>query len=401
MSRILSLILCLCLATADLLAEELTLNQTLLHGIENSTLAFSLKREMTERISQSRDIQLLQNPRIQVDPLLFEKEGSRAFDVEFTQPLRLSDFSARPALADAMNELSDIEERRLVLELIHSLTDQYIHVWMVQEHERIVKDNLQFAKRTNKQLKQALREGQLQPAETYLFDAETEQLEEELQELSLELGLLKTRFLQELGIAEKIGELKAPEVLQLTNSFDPSQGDATSLRERLQKHQLMLDKKLRVVELDSILPEISPRLLYERGISDNSHAAGIGFALTIPLWDRKSGEQSRIRLEQQFIKRSIRNLESVGFDELVRSHFERASVSARRAKKYLTAIVPKYKKALDATEAMLSSGQTSVMQLWLIHERLHEAEQRALEAVDAAFRARAELEIVTGKRIEE
>ena len=48
---------------------------------------------------------------------------------------------------------------------------------------------------------------------------------------------------------------------------------------------------------------------------------------------------------------------------------------------------------------MRASGQASVLQLWLIHERLHESELNAIEAVHKAFLARAELELLLGERL--
>jgi outer membrane protein TolC len=140
--------------------------------------------------------------------------------------------------------------------------------------------------------------------------------------------------------------------------------------------------------------------LYNEGFDDDSRAAGIGVSLRIPLWDENKAEKERIRAEQQFVDSSLQSFDTAGYPALLRTHYERAKTALERAETYRSRIVPAYEKSLEATRNMLRGGQASSLQLWQVHERLHEAEEKALDMMRDAFQSHAELETLVGQPLE-
>jgi len=396
--RYLLLIFFLLLYSAQAQAETLTLDQALSRALENTPASARIARDVADRNARAREWETMQNPEFEADNRFGNSAGEDGLDVEFTQPMKLSYFGDRQALAEAIRQTASLEERTQILAAMHDTTRRYLELWLLQQHAEFLKENLAFARKTNSTVQKAAKSGELRLSDSHLFNAETLKFQEELRELETAIKTHQLDFLQQLGMEAQELTLAHPQPAQPLASTEQLKLLAKATpRQILESRRKEADQRLAVARSDAYLPEISPRLLYSRGYDTSREEVGFGIRLSIPLWNRGEAEVSRAEAEKRFVDMSLAAYDRIGYDRLLESQREKASASIDRLKQYEGAILPAYEKSFSATRDMFKGGQASVLQLWQVHERLHDVQKKTLEVHQDAFEAVMELETLLGQ----
>lgn len=381
-------------------AETLTLDQALSRALENTPASARIARDLADRDARAREWETMQNPEMEIDSIISNTSGGDGLNTEITQPLKLSYFGDRQALAEAIRRTASLEERTQMLAAIHDTTRRYLELWLLQQHVEFLKENLTFARKTDDTVQKAAKNGELQVSESYLFHAETLRFQEELRELETAIKARQLDFLQQLGMEAQELDLAHPQPPQPSASIKQLKVLAeASPRQILESRKEEAEQRLAVAKSDAYLPEIAPRLLYSRGYDTNREEAGFGLRLSIPLWNRGEAEISRAEAEKNFMDTSLAAYDRIGYDRLLESQREKAAAATARLQQYEEAILPAYEKSFSATRDMFKGGQASVLQLWQVHERLHDVQKKTLEVHKEAFEAVMELETLLGQAL--
>lgn len=386
------------LLTAPAQAETLTLEQALSRALENTPASARIARHIADRQARATEWETLRNPELEFDHTLSETNGDGGFSAELIIPMKPSYFGDRQALASAIRETASLEERTQMLVVMHDVTRQYLALWLLQKHAEFLQENLEFARKTDKAIQQAAKGGEVQLSDSHLFHAETLKFQEELRELEAEIKTSKLTFLHALGMEAQDIELSHPVPPPLTAELHRLKQLAKATpRQILESRHKEARQRLAIAKSDGALPDISPRVLYSRGYDSEREEVGIGLRLAIPLWDRGQAEISRAEAEKRFMETSLAAYDRIGYDQLLESQHAKAAAGLERLKQYEEAILPAYEKSFYATREMFKGGQASVLQLWQVHERLHDAQLKTLEVHKEVFEAFMELETLLGQ----
>lgn len=382
-------------------AGTLTLEQALGQALTNTPASAQIARDLADRNARAIEWETLRNPELEFDHNVAETNGSDGLSTELTIPLQPSYFGGRQALAEAIRRTASLEERAQILSVLHDTTRQYLELWLLQRHAEFLEENLAFARKTNDTVQKAAKSGELQLSESYLFDAETIKFQEELRELETAIKTSQLDFLQRLGMEVTELTLAHPQPpLPPTSAEQLKALSNASPLQILASRREEAERRVAVAKSDAYMPEISPRLLYNRGYDSDREEMGVGVRVSIPLWDRNEAELSRAEAEKHFVETSIAAYDRIGYDRLLESQREKTVAAVERLNRYEEAILPAYEKSFTATRDMFRGGQVSVLQLWLVHERLHDVQLKTLEMHKDAFEAVMEMETLLGQPLE-
>ncbi len=400
MKRFLLILLPVFLWSQPSKAEVLTLEQALSQAIDQTPAMAHVARKRADRDARAYELDVLQNPEVQVDNTFGNSSGGDGISLELTQPLRMSNFKDRPALAEAVRHTASLEEQSEILSIQHDVTRRYLDLWQLQQHARFLRENLAFAKGTNAVVRKAALSGELAISESYLFDAETLKFQEELNELEATISAQQVDLMQKLGLQAETLTLAHPQVPQVPDDIEPLKALAkASPKQILLAKKREAERRLSVAKSDARLPEISPRFLYNQSYNGGGQDVGFGVRLTIPLWNKNEAEISRAKAEKRFAETSLATYDRVGYDKILSSQYEKATAAIARLKQYENSILPAYQKSYAVTHKMFRGGQASTLQLWQVHERLHDAQLKTLEIHNDAFEAIMALEMLLGQSL--
>lgn len=381
-------------------AEELTLEQALRSVVENTPSASRIARDLEREYARARNWEVLENPELEVNSTVAERDGDRGMEAELTVPLRPSNFGDRQALARAIRDTASLEERAQLLSLLHDTTRRYLDLWQLQRRTDLLRQNIRFAQETSTTIERAARIGEARVSEAHLFRAEVLRYKEELSELEASMRSEQLAFLHFIGRGVQALSLRDPGVPALPSLRELMETAQQGLhRQILEAQRREAQKRLGVAEADAYLPEISPRLSYNRGYGNDREEIGVGVRLRIPFWDRNEADINRARADMHFLETSIAAYDRVGYEKFLARKHEEVTASFDRFSRYRDLILPEYEKSFDSTQKMLSGGQASVLQLWQVHERLLDVRRKSLSVQAEAFSALLELENLVGHPI--
>lgn len=372
--------------------------------LQNGPEAILPKARHLEGESEALGVSSL--PDLEIETLVpFRKaKAGNSAEVQVTQPLRPSDFGSRRSLAKSLRDIADIEARVKALDLMHKAAGIYTEAWVLQERENLYRRNLQSAKTTEASLKQAISEGRADPAEVQLFSAEKLRLDQRLQEMDA----ARQERLAELGRLAAISSLSTfqltrPDKAPLPANFESVEGlseKPASLRRLFQARADMAGNRLAVAKQDSVVGTFAPRLNLGRDYDSGSSSLSAGVVFTLPLWGRNRSEVISAEAEQLQAQSGLQAIKGGQFDDLLRRTYAKAKQSVATAESYRSQIVPAFRSVHALAIKRFQNGQSSVLDLWTVRERLTDVEEASLTAVAGSMDARVALETLIGNSLE-
>lgn len=389
-------------------ATEINSSITLEEAIER-TLAYSpdIKRvdaEFAERYAQAFESKALGNPEAEIDASFLDNSRPGQ-SIELEQPLRFSDFGSRDNYADALRRVGDLEKKIELLRVINATTELYYDYWLLQEQERYLSSSEAQVKKVLKQVNIAANRGEMAAADSGIFKAEALRLSEELrnvhnQRLSLQAKLLKRLNMEWQDKFNVIEPSIKPIPTSAATLLEFAKGHDT-IRNVLAARKDVAKARYEVAEQDAIMPELAPRFLYERNSDGTEEGVGIGIRLSIPLWNRNDAEVGRARSQLSLAETELAVFDKLDLENIIKARHAQALDSQTRARNYRNNILPSYEKSYDLTKQMFDSGQSSILDLWQVRERINNIQESTLEALSDSIKARLALEEAIGTKLEE
>lgn len=329
---------------------------------------------------------------------------SGSAQVEITQPLRVSDFGSRKALAKSLRDIATLEARAKALDLLQRATQIYTEAWLLQERESLYKRNLKSATATETSLKKAVSQGRADQAEVGLFSAEKLRLEQRSQETRA-ARLERLAELARLAGFNSLNDysLSRPDQTALPGSIEalePFMADANSLRRIYQARAEAAEKRLAVAREDSVIGSFAPRVNLGRDYDGGGSSISAGVVFSLPVWSRNRPETLAAEASRLQAQSGLKTASGPLFEELLHRTYRKAQQSVQAASAYRNSILPAFREVHALTLKRFQQGQNSVLEVWTARERLTGVEEDSLAATVSAVEARLALETIIGTSLE-
>ena len=384
-------------AKAEIFSLEIVIQQAL----QNSPEAARILNDVANAEAEAFEIETPENPTAEMDVTAIEDNASRSIGIEFEQPLHLSNFGSRVSYADALRHTASVEQKAQMLELIHSITRSYASYWALQEQEKLLSHNADYARKKQKLVERAVREGRVDAADAKIFKAEALRLEEQLRvirarKISGAANLLRMAGMNQTSFDAK--RPKSPEIPDLI-SLTSLASNESSIRSLLQSRKNLADKRYQVAQQDSGFSEFAPRAAINHDFDEDSTAILFGVNIAIPIWDRNDAELSRATAERRLAQSNLKALDEQNFANVLAASYEQAKAAQMSASTYRNKIVPSWNDVQSLTDKKFENGQASILDLFQMRERITDVQSEALQTYLNSIEARIELESLVGQSL--
>ena len=329
--------------------KTLTLEQVLNHAVKKSPEILKVRRDLLTRLAEATDVQTPESPEVQVDYLqptgdIGEEESPSSVDFEFTMPLRISYFGVRQAYASALKDVARQENQAAVYAGLNNVTLAYYRLWALEQRmaylenaEALSKDiiiRIQ-ARKDEVPEQQAL----LFEAEAYRFGAEAGAARAQILEAHQEI--IRMTGLPYSGI-KTVRPMFVPVPLN-ESQLKQFARSRSGMRQLIQARTRAADRALDVARLD-VIPEFSPRFLYEWSEAEEEKRWGVGVAVKIPFLNQNKAEIQKARAEVDLAHAEEKAFQTISLDRLIEMRVRTARAFQTRADSYWTKILPAYRK---------------------------------------------------------
>lgn len=382
-------------------AETLSLETVIEQALQNSPETARVLNSVADVQAEAFEIETLDNPTAEINVTAIEDDASRSIGIEFEQSLRLSSFGSRGSYADALRRTADIEQKAQMLEIIHSIMRGYASYWALQEQEKLLSRNASYARKKQKLIERAAKEGRVDTADAKIFKAEALRLEEQLRVISARKTSGAANLLRMAGMDQTAFDAerpKSPEIPDLATLTTLS-GNEGSIRSLLESRKALAERRYHVAQQDAGFPEFAPRAVIERDFDDDSTAILFGVNIAIPIWDRNNAELSRASAERRLAQSNLSALNEQNFANVLAASYEQAKATQISASTYRNKIVPSWNDVQSITDKKFENGQASILDLFQMRERITDVQSEALQTYLNSIEARIELESLIGQSL--
>jgi outer membrane protein TolC len=385
--------------------NTVTLDQVIQGALQKSTGISQVQKNYEGKLADGTEASVLDNPELQTDFVNKKGISGTGTDVEFTQPLKLSQLTgARWRYADLLQDTANSEQKYEILKVINETTSLYMRLWLLQERKKLYETSATDAGGMSKLVKSSAAQGQTSAAASHLFAADAEKLKADAASIGAELRQTRTELAKMTGRSFAGADLQKPVFSKIPVASDSLVNfakDRGNLRNIIKAQIKAAEERVSIARQDAALPEINPRLVYSRSGNSDEKSYGVGVQLRIPLWNQNDAERRRANADLNFAKSQADILTTVPPEEIIGELQQSALAQAERADSYSEKVLPGYRKSYELTRAMFRQGQIDALEVWQVREKLISTENEALQSVAEAFNARGALELELGGKLEE
>ena len=383
-------------------AETLSLETVIEQALQNSPETARILNSVADADAEAFEIETLDNPTAEIDITAIEDDASRSVGIEIEQPLRFSNFGSRGSYASALRRTASIEQKAQMLELIHSITRGYASYWALQEQEKLLSANASYARKKQKLIGRAAKEGRVDAADAKIFKAEALRLEEQLRVVRARKTNGAVNLLRMAGIDQTSFDAKRPKSPEIPDlaALTSLAGNEGSIRSLLESRKALAERRYNVARQDAGFPEFAPRAVIERDLDEDSTAILFGVNIAIPIWDRIIMQSFPEQMQNaDWRKATLNALNEQNFANVLAASFEQAKATQISASTYRNKIVPSWNDVQSLTDKKFENGQASILALFQMRERITDVQSEALQTYLNSIEARIELESLIGQSL--
>lgn len=384
-------------------AQTLSLETVIEQALQNSPETARILKTVEDANADAFEIETLQNPTVEVDTTALTNNASRSIGIELEQPMKASNFETRKPYADALRYTANIEQKAQILELIHSITRGYSAYWILQEQEKLLSENLSYARKQTKLIKRGAQQGLLDIADAKIFQAEILRLNEQIRVLRAKKENGAANILRMAGMKQVKFQAKQPEtteIPQLASLMSVAMNEA-SIRSLLESRRSLAERRYNVAKQDSEFPAFAPRAVIDHDFDEGSTAILFGVNITIPIWDRNNAELARARAERQLAYSNLSAMNEHNFANVLAASFKQAKASQISAAAYKNKIVPAWNNVQSIIDRKFQNGQASILDLIQMRERIMDVQSASLQTYLNSIEARIKLESLIGQSLKD
>lgn len=383
-------------------AETISLETVIEQALQNSPETARILNDVAGAQAQAFDIETLDNPKAEINVTAIKGDDeSRIAEIELEQPLKLSNFGSRTNYAEALRRTASIEHKAQMLELIHSITRGYASYWVLQEQEKILAANVDYANRKQRLVEQAAKEGRVDASDAKVFMAEALRLEEQLRVIRARKTSGASNLLRMAGMEQTSFDAARPKSPEIPNlaTLTGAAGNEGSISSLLEARKALAERRYAVARQDAGFSEFAPRAVIERNFDEDNTTVLLGVSLAIPIWDRNNAEVSRAIAERRLAQSNLNALNEQNFANVLAAAYEQAKATQISASTYRNKIVPAWNDVGTITDKKFKNGQASILDLFQMRERIVSVQSEALQTYLNSIEARIELESLIGQSL--
>ncbi len=348
------------------------------------------------------------NPELELraDDKIGKDSGSGGNDftqLAFSQPLPLSGrIGQQQAIAQAELDTAHAAQREQRLRLEAHAANSFHTLQLSEEKLRLAQERLALADRLQEAGLRREQAGEMARLERLRLDIIREATQQELDAAETGYQEALTQFRSTLtlpaGSMLRTSPLEAP---------GPAPGLA-ELETELAQHPAMIAAQTRLqaahagvaLARTERLPDPTLRLFRERDFLNGrtQDVTGVGLALTVPLWDRKSGSidaaQAEATQSQSRLDTVVRDLSN----ELRASHI-RLTGRIGQADHYRDRIFEPAREVFELTRKAYATGEAEILALIDANDTYFTTRARYLELLQEAWLALADLRLAAGRAL--
>ena len=383
-------------------AATLSLETVIEQALQNSPQTARILSDVADAEAEAFEIETPDNPMAEINITSF-KDGNdnRTAEIELEQPLRLSNFGSRGNYAEALRRTASVEQKAQMLELIHTITRGYASYWALQEQEKILATNVDYANRKQRLVANAAKEGRVDASDAKIFKAEALRLEEQLRVIRARKASGAANLLRMAGMdqtsfdAERPISPEIPDLSYLTGVA----GNEGSIRSLLEARKALAERRYAVARQDASFPEFAPRAVIKQGFDTDNTTVLLGVSIALPIWDRNNAEVSRAVAERRLAQSNLNALNEQNFANVLAAAYEQAKATQISASTYRNKILPAWNEVESITDKKFENGQASILDLFQMRERMVSVQSEALQTYLNSIEARIELESLIGQSL--
>lgn len=383
-------------------AETLSLETVIEQALQNSPQTARILSDVADAEAEAFEIETPDNPRAEINITSF-KDGidNRTAEIELEQPLRLSNFGSRGNYAEALRRTASVEQKAQMLELIHTITRGYASYWALQEQEKILAANVDYANRKQRLVANAAKEGRVDASDAKIFKAEALRLEEQLRVIRARKASGAANLLRMAGMdqtsfdAERPISPEIPDLSYLTGVA----GNEGSIRSLLEARKALAERRYAVARQDAGFPKFAPRAVIKQDFDTDNTTVLLGVSIALPIWDRNNAEVSRAVAERRLAQSNLNALNEQNFANVLAAAYEQAKATQISASTYRNKILPAWNEVESITDKKFENGQASILDLFQMRERMVSVQSEALQTYLNSIEARIELESLIGQSL--
>lgn len=407
--RLLPRALLLCVAFGQLHSAEaeitdLTLSEARALALKASPLVSTIDGEFALRVAEAAELAQLENPELEATvsvPVDWDEgRGDNEIELKLAQPVRLSDFGDRRAVADLLESAAAAEQRLALFKLLKEIDLAYIGLWMAQRHSTTLDSAGVAARARAKVIADGASRGVYSDGDKQLFLAEAARMEAELLGARGDVRAASAKLGGLLGIPLSAATLRSPdwsasvaleEVRAKARSSKIGESFRAKLRAELAAEQLKLARR-------EAFPTLTPQLLASHA-DDGTSFVGVGVSLPLPVFNRNQPLIQQREAELRIGRAQEAYRGSEGFDGEIAAMVQALNLAIDEASLFDAKVIPAFSGSLKIQERQFAAGSGSILQIWQTQRELFESQQRSLELWTKAYSLRVELESLIGEEL--
>ena len=373
-------------------------------ALRKSPVVLALDSEYATHIAEAAEIELLPNPELEASVSVpvdwSERRGDNEFELSVSQPLRLSYFGTREAVAAVMKRAASSEQQAALFKLLKEVDLAYVRLWSLQEQRRSLESARRSAATRSRGVSDGASRGVYSDGDKKLFAGAAALIEAELLGVEGDIKATNGKLLGLIGASLAKYELTKPALasrLVLEEVQAKERASAIGVSQRTELLAELAAKQSTLARRDAF-PEFTPQLTTSRS-DDGTTFIGAGFSVPLPFRDRNQNQILQRDAELKAVRAKRDYGHSSEFQEEIASIVDAANLAMDEATLFETRIVPAFRDSLQFQEKQFAAGNGSLLQIWQTQRELFETQSKSLERWTKAFALRIELEILIGEEL--
>ena len=401
------LVACIALTPALALSQDVwTLERSVQRVLEIAPEMRAARAEVEARQGALSQAGVWPNPQIElrVDDKIGKDEGSGGADLTqfaISQPLALSGRLGKEKAAAGAELNAARTERRYRQALLETQVAQRYHALQLAEGRlRLAEQRLQLADVLQQVGRRREQAGELAKLERLRLDLIREAAQQVLDKSEGEYSEAVSLFRAYLGLsAETLPQLTPLEPYGSLPEMEQLQADlAEHPALRAARHRLEAARLGVSLARTARLPDPSLRLFRERDFLNGrkQDLTGIGIGLTMPLWDRNSGNIEKTRAQVIQAESELQILERDLGSRLHQSYLHLNHL-VQQGEHYRSHVFEPAQTVFELTRKAYAAGEVEILALIDANDTYFNANERYLELLQEAWMEAAELRLAAGR----
>lgn len=402
--RILILVL-LCCASGTVLAQPspppLTVEDAVALAIKNNPRLSAAVREVAAATSGVRSARALVNPEFSFVPAVTNVGGSDE-ELLVWQPLELNGTrAARAGVADAKRKAAQAQAIVALRDLVFETKSAYYELARARELQALAADLLKVAEEFDRITRRQVELGRRPGIDLAQTGIEVTRAQQQVtlatsQEVTARAAL---NTLMGRSTAEPIGPLSSLSFTPQPIDEEATMRQALAARAEIAAEEAVAEAFRQEAQLARAegIPDLAPQFRAENVTRGGIGNAGIGIALTLPLFDYGS-RRHRIRQAEEAARAQADRITATQYQ--VRQEVQQALARLRASeivlKDYQQGVLDRARRLLEAARIGFQEGQYSITNILEAQRTYRAVQTEYTNALVAHAQARAELERAAG-----